>query len=188
MKNTFSILFYPKRDDADKGGNAPLYIRITVNGGRSELSVRRKVDLYKWNRTNEILQGKTVATRELNIHLSNIRTKLFRIYDTLIDENRNVTASLLKETYLGKKKPEKFVLEIFQEHNDKVDAIIGKDFTAGTAERYRTAKKHVENFIKLEYGKDDIPIKIKDVDFKFVSGFEYYLKSARKCGHNTAIN
>lgn len=185
MKNTFSILFYPKRNDADKRGKAPLYLRITVDGKRCELSVRRKVDLSKWDSTKEILQGKTAATRELNIHMANIRTKLFKLYDKLQDENRHITAALLKEAYLGKKKLEKMVLELFQEHNAEVEALIGKDFAAGTAERYKTSKKHVASFIQREYRKDDIPI--KEVNHKFITGFEYYLKSVRKCGHNTAI-
>lgn len=185
MKNSFSILFYPKRNDANKHGEAPLYLRITVNGQRCELSTQRKVDLSKWDSTKELLQGKTAATRELNIHLSNIRTKLFKLYDKLQEDNRDVTAVLLKEAYLGKKKPEKMLLDLFQEHNDQVDKLIGKDFSAGTAERYRTAKKHVSDYIKRTYKKDDIPV--KDVNHKFITGFEYYLKTVRKCGHNTAI-
>ena len=43
MQTTFSILFYPRGNDIDKNGNAPIYSRITVNGKRSEFSVRRKV-------------------------------------------------------------------------------------------------------------------------------------------------
>lgn len=185
MKNTFSILFYPKRNDADKHGRVPLYLRITVNRKRCELSIQRKVDLSKWDSTKEILQGKTDATRELNIHMSNIRTKLFKLYDKFQEENRNITAGLLKAAYLGKKKPEKMLIELFQEHNDEAEALVGKDFAAGTIERYRTAKKHVEDYVKREYKRNDIPI--KEVDHKFITGFEYYLKSVRKCAHNTAI-
>lgn len=185
MKNTFSVLFYPKRNDANKHGEVPLYLRITVNGQRCELSTQRKVNLSKWDSTKELLQGKTAATRELNIHLGNIRTKLFKLYDKLQEDNRDVTAALLKETYLGKKKPEKMLLELFQEHNDQVDKLIGKDFSAGTAERYKTAKKHVSDYIKRTYKKNDIPV--KDVNHKFITGFEYYLKTVRKCSHNTAI-
>ena len=185
MKNTFSILFYPKRNDADKRGKAPLYLRITVNGKRSELSTQRKVNLSKWDSTKEVLQGRTAETRELNMHMSNIRTKLFKLYDKLQDENWEITAPMLKEAYLGKKKPEKMLLEIFQEHNDQVDKLVGKDFSAGTAERYRTAKKHVEEYIAREYKKADVLV--KDVNHKFITGFEYYLKTVRKCSHNTAI-
>jgi len=45
MKNTFSVLFYPKRNDIDLAKKVPVYMRITVNGRRSELSVHRKVNL-----------------------------------------------------------------------------------------------------------------------------------------------
>lgn len=101
MKNTFSVLFYPKRNDADKNGKAPLYLRITVNGKRSELSVQRKVKLSKWDSSKEIIHGKTAENRELNIHMGHIRTKLFKQYDKLQEENRNITAILLKQAYLG---------------------------------------------------------------------------------------
>ena len=128
MKNTFSVLFYPKRNDIDKRGKAPLYLRITVNGKRCEVSTQRKVDLSKWDSTKELLQGKTASSRELNIHLNNIRSRLFKIYDKLQEENREVTAVSLKDMYLGKKKPEKMLLELFQEHNDQVNQLIGKIF------------------------------------------------------------
>ena len=44
---------------------------------------------------------------------------------------------------------------------------------------------HVENYIKKEYKAQDIPV--NQVNHKFISGFEYYLKTERKCGHNSAI-
>src|SRR5690606_18608365 len=54
-----------------------------------------------------------------------------------------------------------------------------------TAERYRTAKKHVEDYIQSNYHVKDL--NVKDINHKFISGFEYYLKTTRKCSHNTAI-
>ena len=77
------------------------------------------------------------------------------------------------------------LLKVFEDHNYQVDKLIGKDFASSTAERYRTAKKHVGDYIRLEYNIDDIPI--KDVNHKFITGLEYYLKTERNCSHNTAI-
>lgn len=37
----------------------------------------------------------------------------------------------------------------------------------------------------MKYKKNDIPV--KDVDHKFITGLEYYLKTTRKCAHNSAI-
>ncbi len=49
MQNTFSVLFYPRGNDVDKNGKTSVYQRITVNGKRSEVSIKRKVLLTKWN-------------------------------------------------------------------------------------------------------------------------------------------
>lgn len=185
MNDSFSILFYPKRNDANKRGQAPLYMRITVDGRRVELSIRRSVDIAKWDTTKEKMRGNTPELREVNSHMSNIRMRVLKLYDKLIDEGRQVTARMLKDAYLGKKKPEKMLLEVFQEHNNQVEQLIGTDFAAGTAERYRTARKHLKEYIRHDYKKEDIPI--QDVNHKFITGFEYYLKAVRKCSHNTAI-
>lgn len=77
------------------------------------------------------------------------------------------------------------LLVIFQAHNNEVDSLIGKDFAPGTAERYRTTKNHIQEYILKEYMVDDIPV--KNVDHKFITGLEYYLKTSRKCSHNTSI-
>jgi len=61
MKNTFSVLFYPKRRDSDLPDKAYVYMRVTVNGRRIELSVNRKINLSKWNHK----AGKLLGTRQM---------------------------------------------------------------------------------------------------------------------------
>ena len=185
MQTTFSILFYPRGNDIDKNGNAPIYARITVNGKRSEFSIKRKVLLAKWNSEAGKMRGTTSDVREFNKYMTSIRTKLNKIQEQLCEKDTSITAQKIKNIYLGKDSKHKMLLEIFQEHNDKVDKLVGKDFAAGTAERYKTARKHVKDYITNEYNVNDIPV--KDVDHTFITGFEYYLKTTRNCAHNTAI-
>ncbi len=185
MQFTFSILFYPKGSNTDKYGMTPIYARITINGKRSEFSIKRKVLLSKWNSDAGKVKGTTADVRELNRYINSIRYKIQNIYEKLSNEETLITSEGIKNRYLGKSIKQKMLLKIFQNHNMKVEKLVGKDFAPGTLERYKTAKKHVEDYIKLEYKVDDILI--KDVDHKFISGFEYYLKTERNCGHNTAI-
>lgn len=185
QNDSFSILFYPKRKDADLQGQVPLYMRITVDGRRTELSLRRKVEISKWDASNEKLKGVTPELREINAHISNVRMQVLKLYDKLLDQGRRVTAYMLKDAYLGKKQPEKMVVELFQEHNRQVEQLIGREFAPGTAERYRTACSHVAEYIRKEYKQDDLPIEY--VNHRFITGFEHYLKAVRKCSHNTAI-
>jgi len=58
MKNshTFSILFWLKLANA-KNGKAPLYARITVNGKRAELSLKRKITISNWDPSKIRLKG-----------------------------------------------------------------------------------------------------------------------------------
>lgn len=185
MKSSFSILFYPRGNDVDNLGNAPIYSRITVNGKRSEFSIKRKVSLEKWNPEAGKMKGTSLEARELNRYMNSIRSKIYKIQEKLSENGDLVTSKKIKNIYLGKDNSHKMLLEIFQEHNDQVDSLIGKDFAAGTAERYKTARKHVKDYIKKEYKVKDIPV--TDVDHKFITGLEYYLKTTRNCAHNTAI-
>ena len=185
MKSSYSILFYPRGNDINKNGYVPLYVRITVNGKRSEFSIKRKVLLTKWSSEAGKMLGNSTEAHELNRYMNSIQTKIHKIQETLLSNEIVVTADKIKNLYLGKDSNHKMLLVIFQEHNDQVDKLIGKDFAAGTAERYRTARKHVSDYILKEYSVEDIPV--RDVDHKFITGFEFYLKTTRNCAHNTAI-
>lgn len=185
MSHSISLLFYIKKSKADERGKANIYLRITLDGRRAECSVRRKVKFNEWNSRTQLALGNSVETQEINKHLGVIKNKVYTIQQNFERINEPYSAIDLRDVFLGKDKSQKMLLEIFQEHNDKVESLIGKDFASGTAERYRTCKKHVTNFIKKKYKKNDIPV--KDVDHKFITGFEYYLKTTRKCAHNSAI-
>jgi site-specific recombinase XerD len=185
MQNTFSILFYPRGNNLDKNGRAPIYLRITVDGKRSELSIKRKIILSRWNTEAGKMRGTTSNIRELNKYIDSIRNKIYKIHEKLNENESTITAEIIKNIFSGKSQKHKMLLKIFQDHNDQVEKQIGNGFAAGTAERYRTAKKHIEDYIKLEYNLNDIPV--KDVDHKFITGLEYYLKTERNCAHNTAI-
>jgi site-specific recombinase XerD len=48
-----------------------------------------------------------------------------------------------------------------------------------------TAKEHTASFIKWKYKKDDMAI--KDLNFEFITEFNFWLRSSRGCNHNSAI-
>ena len=185
MSVQLSILFYIKKSKANLLGYTNIYLRITLDGKRAECSINRKVHINLWNSRSQKALSNSSENQEINREIDFIRNKIYTIEQKFQRDGTTYTATQLRDVYLGKDKTKKMLLETFQEHNDKVDSLIGKDFAAGTAERYRTCKKHVADFIKKKYKKNDIPV--KDVDHKFITGLEYYLKTTRKCAHNSAI-
>jgi site-specific recombinase XerD len=185
MRNLPSLLFYIKRSKADSNNRANVYFRITVNGKRSELSLKRKIDVNKWNAEAGKVKGFSQEAKELNRYIDIITNKIFKIHQRLVDENKMITARELHDIYQGKYESNKMLLEIFQVHNNQIEKLIGTDFSVNTVKKYRTAKKHIEAYINLEYKTKDI--QVKDVDNKFINGFEYYLKSERNCNHNSTV-
>ena len=43
LNNTFGVIFYLRRYKINLDGTIPIYLRITVNGKRLEISVKRTV-------------------------------------------------------------------------------------------------------------------------------------------------
>lgn len=185
MYGKLNILFYPKKLRSDTDGKAMIYARVTINGKRSEFSLGRRVDEQRWDSRGSKLRGTTTEVSNFNRFLDNVKNGLYDIYDSLLKEREDISATIIKNIYLGKEGKEYMVLEIFQEHNDEIESLLDKGFTKGTLQRYKAAFKHVSAFIQHKYHRNDIPI--RRVDHKFITGLEFFLKSKRNCEHNTAI-
>ena len=185
MKNTFSVLFYPKRNDVDLARKALVYMRITVNGRRSELSVHRKVNIDKWNNKAGKLSGTTNQVKDLNDYLDAVRNKVYNIHQELLRSDTKITSQAIKNRYLGIGERQKMLLETFQSHNEQMEMLIGKEYALSTVKKYNTAYKHIKNFIGYKFRLKDIPI--ERVNHSFITDFEFYLKSVKNCNHNSTL-
>jgi hypothetical protein len=59
MKNKIVTHFYVKEEKKDDKGEVPIYLRITVNGERAEISANRRVNPEIWDKTSEKVAGKS---------------------------------------------------------------------------------------------------------------------------------
>ena len=185
MNHSFSQLFYLKGKHFQRDVKVPIYLRLTVNGQRTELSISRKVDPEKWNARTGKMKGTNLEANEMNSYLDTVRNKINKIHAQLIDENKPFTFSDIKNLYVGKGEKLKMLIKLFDEHNQQMEKLVGIEFALGTYKRYHTTRSHVAEYIKSEYRKNDIPV--QDVDLKFIKGFEYFLKVSKECNHNSAL-
>ncbi|MAN25758.1 Arm DNA-binding domain-containing protein [Mesonia sp.] len=93
MKNavSFGIIFTPKLSKA-KNGTAPLYARITVNGERIELSLKRRITLSLWNEKRSRLKGYSEESLQVNKSLDRIFNKIYEAFRQLQEENKHLSA------------------------------------------------------------------------------------------------
>ncbi len=185
MIKTFFFIFFLKKPKNYEEGPVSIYLRITVDGKRSEISIKREADPNDWNSKAGRLNGKSESVRQFNSYLDTLQSKLYDAHQALIRDNKMITAEALKNRYTGASEKQRMLMEIFQKHNDEVEALIDKGFAAGTVERYKTSLSHTRDFIKWKFRISDIDI--REIGHEFITDYDFYLRSERKCANNTVI-
>jgi len=186
-KNSFSLMFFAIGSRANENGEIPLHLRITVNNRKVEMSLHRRVDKSIWNPSAGMAMGNTKNAKIINSFLMSVQTTVYEHFKYLRETGRPITAEALRNAYLGIEEEEKGpkVLELFKEHNDKLRLLEGIDYAPLTIERYETSYKHTQDYIRAKYNKDDLFL--SELDFDFINGYELYLKTVRRCAHNTTL-
>jgi site-specific recombinase XerD len=185
MNATISILFYLKRAKANSQGLAPIFQRITINGRRLDNSTGKFVDPSKWHPEMSKMRGNSEEARLINGHLDNLRTKILIAEKELNKKDIPVNLETLKNMLLGTKERKRLLVPIFEEHNNKIKELLGIEYAPGTYERYQTSLKHTKDFLNWKYNISDIDI--TKIDHAFITDYEFYLRSVRKCANNTAV-
>ena len=185
MQNLLSILFYIKRKKEDQQGKVPVYMRITYDGKRAEISTMRKVESKRWNSKGNIVNGSSSEAKLINRNLDIMRNRVHEIHQKLVDGNDEINVTVIKNMYLGNNEENKSILNMFEEHNSRMEKLVGKHFSFRTLQRYKTTKKHLEAFISASYKTYDYPV--KEIDTKFINSFTYYLKTEYNHSHNSAL-
>ncbi|WP_323027860.1 site-specific integrase [Gelidibacter japonicus] len=184
--STFSILFwvYAKRAINNK---ANIYVRITLDGQRVNISLKRKVDITSWDEKLQRATGRGKDARILNQYLNEVQTKIQRIYEQFKSEDRGLNPQMIKARFLGEDKNNLSFQGLIIYYNEKMQHKLHRN----TMAQYKTSQRYMSEFISMEFNMNDIPLaKLK---YSFIVGFESFLRSyiprsgQAKMGNNTAM-
>ncbi|MBY0425705.1 MAG: phage integrase SAM-like domain-containing protein, partial [Cytophagales bacterium] len=182
--HTFSVLFWINKSKMSNG-QAPIYARITVNGKRAELSIKRSIAPDKWNSSNESAKGNSEESRTLNSYINLVRGNIEKHYNQMVSGDEVITAETIKTRYTGKFEKKNTILEAFEYHNKMVESKVGYDVVEATWAKYEHTKRHIANFIKHQYRRTDMGL--DELTHKFVVDFDYYLRTEIRVIHNTSM-
>ncbi|MGV9003847.1 site-specific integrase [Flavobacterium sp.] len=185
MNTTVSILFYIKRAKANNAGVCPIYTRITVRAKRFEFSTNKYINPEKWSTEGAKVKGSNEETRTINSHLDYLKNQVLEAEKKLFKKDINITAENLKNELFGLSENARMLVPIFQDHNNKIKELVGKEYAPGTLERYTTSLKHTIEFMEWKYSICDIDI--TKIDHAFITDYEFWLRSIRNCANNTAV-
>ncbi|GAC1563377.1 MAG: site-specific integrase [Mucilaginibacter sp.] len=184
--NTFGIQFVIRLPKQQKNDQATVFARISVNGRRCEISLKKKVNLQNWDDAKGKARGTKDEIRKLNEHIERVRTIIADGYHQLIQQKKVITVDAVKSLFLGTDQNEITLIKLGEYHNTEM-----KDKLAdGTMKNYYTTQKYIGKFLKEKYHRADITL--AELNYKFILDFETYLskhqpKDHQKPLHNNGI-
>jgi len=170
MKNvSFGIHFVLKQNKIISG-LAPIYIRITVDSKRCEISTKRKIRVDHWNIGKGMAKPLSIANKELNTYLEQLRTMMVQYYQELVINKAEITAEIIRNKYLGVDDSDMTLCKLIEYHN----TVCKETLRWGTLKNYFTTQKYIELFLKEHYKVSDIFL--TSLNYKFVADLELFLR------------
>jgi site-specific recombinase XerD len=185
MKTKITLHFYAKSTKANANGLLPIYVRLTVDGKRLEFSTKKFVEKSRWSNELSKMKGTTEEARSINSYLDLMKSKVLDAQMELLHRNETLSIENFKNKLLGTEERQRMLVPIFQDHNNKIKELVGKEYASGTLERYTTSLKHTIEFMQWKYNVSDIDI--TKIDHAFITDYEFWLRSVRNCANNTAV-
>lgn len=185
MKYDLSVLFVLRKAQSNKKGLAPIYLRISVNGERAELSANRKIAPNKWDARLQRSVGRSESARALNDYLDNLEVRVKKNFNELLDKQMDISAAILRDMLTGKFVREHTLIEVFEANNKLVKQEEGSKYSRSTIDQYTTTLNRLKAFLKKEYDCNDMLL--TKLDITFIRRFEIYLKTKHRIHHNTIM-
>lgn len=109
--------FIVKKDKA-KNNLAPVYARLTLAGKSVDISLKRDIDLDKWDTVTGRAKGNRDEGRTFNSFFDQVRAELTDCATRLKFEGKPVTADAIKNLYYGVVPEGHTLLELIDYHNN----------------------------------------------------------------------
>ena len=180
-------MFFIRRTQLRKNLEAPVFLRITVNGDRADIATKRTVHPDQWISAKGCARPITQSGKELNQFLDSLRIHVYHCFQDLLAKRISVTAESLKLTFLRGIEAEEIhnLLDLYCEHNTNLKFMIDKGVSRATYIRHETSRRNLERFLHGVYMVDDISL--KEVNHEFIKGYETYLRTTRNCNNNSTV-
>lgn len=168
--STFSVIFFTRKS-RNKANKLSIYLRITVTGQRSEISLKRTILFKDWDSSKNRGRGSSYKIRVLNTYLDQVYSRLLDCHNQLLEESKIITAAAIKVRYLGEDDTHKTLNDLITYHNDHMLTVL----KYGTMKNYYTTEKYLKKFLSLELKASDIYL--KQLNYRFICDFEHYLRN-----------
>ena len=184
--STFSILFWA---DLKKeiNGEVLIYARVTVNGKRTNISTKKKINISLWNPEKKKAMGTTMEEKQVNLYIDQVKAQLFQCYQDLKFKGELITAELIKANFNGESENYKTLQNLIDYHSRKIQGTL----SLGTVRNFSITESYIKKYLDKVFKTSDIYL--RRLDYKFICDFESYLYTywpkghPKAMGHNTVM-
>lgn len=92
----------------------PVYVRISVNGQRSESTTGMECEPSQWNNAAGRLKGTKEEVKSFNAYFDDLQTKVYNAHRALSEGDDLITAETIRDKFLGKAEKSRYLIEIFK--------------------------------------------------------------------------
>ncbi len=183
--HTFSILFFLRENRSNEKREAAIYLRITVDGQRTEVATKNYTDSKKWQPGKGRIKGNSEEIRTTNNNLDVWEMKAQQHYTEFLSSGKLITAAAIKKALLGLESKEYSLIKVFAQHTEEMNQMAGIDFRKETGQSYRTTLRYLQEFLESQMHTSDVFL--KQLDHKFITDLEFWLKTSKGCRNNGAL-
>ena len=155
-QGTMNILFFVLKTKLLKNGEAPVLMRITINGSYDDARIQRSVPLNLWNAAKGCSKGRDRASIALNTYIAELHARALEKHKELVLEQALITPKLILKRVFGKDTEMRTLLGTMQDGIKEMETLTGIDYSPVTINRYKNVVKKLQRLIPSYYGKEDI--------------------------------
>jgi len=176
-RSTFKTLFYINRSKEKKNGKCPIMGRITIDGEQVQYSTGKEIAPELWDSRKGRCKGTDAETKEINRYLQSKEDQAKAKYQELVWQRGYITAELLKRELMEEDKPKGFLMEEARLFIEEKRPCVGITVAKPTFANYIYATQLIEAYLRERLGLEDI--RYSSLDYGFIEGMDFYLKSER---------
>ena len=184
-QGTMNILFFILKTKLLKNGEAPILMRITIDGQYEETRIQRSIPPKQWDSSKGCGKGKDRATKELNNYIAELSALALQKHKELMLEQALITPKLLLKRVFGKDTEMRTLLGTMREEIEKMKKAVNIDYAPVTINRYINVMKKLEKAIPAFYEKEDITF--YELNSDFIAAFDLHLKTEAGLCRNTIV-
>ena len=180
-----NILFFVLKTKLLKNGEAPVLMRITINGDYDDVRIQRSVPLNLWNAAKGCSKGRDRVSVALNAYIAELHARALEKHKELVLEQALITPKLILKRVFGKDTEMRTLLGTMREGIKEMETLVGIDYSPVTINRYKNVVKKLQLLIPSYYGKEDVTF--HELTPEFIRAFDIYLKTEAGLCRNTIV-